>query len=127
MSSSPSGPEKKARDVCVTCHKLSRTPGDPGWQVAPVHVDEGVDAAGALYAREAPEHAGWSHPGRELPGRATTGVPDSKTSETIAMPEIKICRDCHVSARPAEHIEGKIASDCAMCHSFHFGEATVVR
>jgi hypothetical protein len=41
--------------------------------------------------------------------------------------DIKSCRDCHVSARSSEHIEDKLASDCSMCHSFHFGSSGMER
>src|SRR5262249_9985911 len=112
------GPEKKARDVCVTCHKLSRTSGDPGWEVAPVHVTkEWMPKGRFTHAKHLNMRGGRTADENCL--ELHKSAQGSKTTDTIAMPAINICRDGHASVRPAEHVEGKIASECSMCHSFH--------
>jgi len=32
------------------------------------------------------------------------------------MPTIKACRECHGGSRP---VEGKVTSNCLLCHNFH--------
>jgi hypothetical protein len=102
----------KAREVCITCHELTRKGDGAGWQVAPVRVaKEWLPQARFTHAKHATVDCLACH------GQVT----DSQRSGDIAMPDIKSCRECHVSARPAEHVEDRLASECAMCHSFHFG------
>ncbi|OZA92268.1 MAG: hypothetical protein B7X57_08595, partial [Erythrobacter sp. 34-65-8] len=40
----------------------------------------------------------------------------SKTSNDLLLPEVAVCRECHLGedARKAE-----VPSSCAMCHSYH--------
>ncbi len=40
----------------------------------------------------------------------------SKKSEDVLMPSIKVCRDCHAGQK---HEFNKITSDCGLCHGFH--------
>ena len=40
----------------------------------------------------------------------------SKLSSDVAMPTIAKCRDCHGGSKPAE---GKVTSNCLLCHGFH--------
>ncbi|MXO91852.1 cytochrome c3 family protein [Pontixanthobacter aquaemixtae] len=40
----------------------------------------------------------------------------SKTSRDLLLPEIAICRDCHLGEDAAE---AEVPSSCAMCHSYH--------
>jgi hypothetical protein len=43
-------------------------------------------------------------------------VATSKKASDVSMPEIKGCRECHGGPRPAE---GKVMSNCLLCHGFH--------
>ena len=104
---------RKAREVCITCHELTRKSEGAGWQVAPVRV-----------AKEWLPQARFTH-AKHLTVDCLTchnQVTRSERSSDIAMPDIASCRDCHVSGRPTEHVEDKLASECSMCHSFHFGK-----
>ena len=41
------------------------------------------------------------------------------SSEVVLMPPIEKCRECHAGAEPEN---GKVASDCLLCHGFHHPE-----
>jgi hypothetical protein len=105
---------RKAREVCITCHDISRKGGSgTGWQVAPVRVaKEWLPQARFTHAKHLTVDCLACH----------NEVTRSEKSSDIAMPDIASCRGCHVSGRPAEHVEDKLASECSMCHSFHFGK-----
>ena len=46
---------------------------------------------------------------------------NSKTSEDLLLPEIGICRDCHLGEKAAK---AEVPSSCAMCHSYHPSDVT---
>lgn len=100
------------REVCATCHTVSQTesPGseDAGWKVKPVRL-----------AEQWMPQASFSHE-KHLTQKCTIchDVSGSTKAEQIALPDIKKCRECHVGAQP---VAGKVTSDCASCHQFHFG------
>jgi hypothetical protein len=97
----------QTRDVCSTCHYISRSPQGE-WQVAPV-VLTAAWMPGATFT-----HA--KHGAQ--PCISCHDVRASRRSEDVVMPEITRCRECHGGAAAAA---GKLASDCATCHRFHAG------
>ena len=105
--------ERKARKVatelfevrvCSTCHGVTREGTD--WRVAPVR-----------YNRSWMPQARFDH---KTHAQADCGechdVEKSKQATDIAMPTIERCRDCHAGSKP---VEGKVASNCMLCHGFH--------
>lgn len=96
------------RQVCNTCHEVTRKEGGSGWKVAPVRFTQ-IYMPQALFthAKHTTEKCTLCH-----------DVQQSKESKTIAMPDIKKCRECHVGAQP---VQGRVTSDCATCHKFHDG------
>jgi len=98
----------ETRDVCSTCHKVSRKSSDVGWEVAPVRVaDVWMPQALFTHAKHATEPCSKCH-----------DVSRSRDAKDIAMPGIDVCRECHVGVRM---VAGKVTSDCATCHKFHAG------
>ncbi|MDH5245127.1 MAG: cytochrome c3 family protein [Betaproteobacteria bacterium] len=98
----------ETRKVCSTCHGVTRKADGTGWDVAPVRVAEiWMPQALFSHAKHATEKCSKCH-----------DVAQSKDSKHIAMPDIAICRECHVGARA---VAGKVTSDCATCHKFHAG------
>ena len=96
----------ETRKVCSTCHSVSRTAA--GWQVAPVQFTRiWMPQAEFTHAKHATERCVRCH---EIEG--------SKDARTVAMPEIAVCRECHVGAVP---VSGRVTSDCNSCHKFHAG------
>lgn len=62
-------------------------------------------------------HGYFDHEAHEQEDCTTCHAGDtSKTSEDLLMPDIAICRDCHLGE---EAVEAKVPSSCAMCHSYH--------
>jgi predicted CXXCH cytochrome family protein len=99
----------ETRKVCSTCHEVTRKADGTSWEVAPVRI-----------ARVWMPQALFSHAKHST--AACTKCHDvsrSKDSKQIAMPDIAICRECHVGASP---VTGKVTSDCATCHEFHAGK-----
>lgn len=97
----------ETRQVCSTCHNVAPT-ASAGWQVRAVHL-----------ARVWMPQAQFSHE-KHLTQPCTTchEVSQSTKAEHIALPDIKKCHECHVGVQP---VAGKVTSDCASCHKFHFG------
>ncbi len=98
----------ETREVCSTCHEVSRKDGGAGWEVAPVRIAQ-VWMPQALFT-----HA--KHSTQAC--TACHNVMKSEHAGDIAMPNIAKCRECHVGARP---VLNKVTSDCATCHGFHAG------
>lgn len=96
------------RQVCSTCHEVSRKEGGSGWKVAPVRLTQ-VYMPQSLFthAKHTTEKCEKCH-----------DVSQSKESKTIAMPDLAKCRECHVGAKA---VLGRVTSDCATCHKFHEG------
>ena len=47
-------------------------------------------------------------------------VKSSKTTTDILLPQIAQCKDCHAhGASEGARVDGKVQSDCILCHSFH--------
>jgi hypothetical protein len=98
----------QTRQVCTTCHKVTRAANLAGWQVAPVRV-----------ARVWMPQARFTHAKHSAQTCVTChAVTNSTDAKHIAMPDIAKCRECHVGAQA---VAGKVTSDCATCHKFHAG------
>jgi len=96
----------ETRDVCSTCHYVTREPA--GYKVAPVRVAHTwMPQALFTHAKHATERCSTCH-----------DVTRSKKATDVAMPTVEKCRECHVGARA---VIGKVTSDCATCHKFHAG------
>jgi hypothetical protein len=96
------------RQVCSTCHHVSRRSDTAGWEVAPIAIArQWMPAAKFTHARHTTESCTTCH-----------NVTKSVAAEDIAMPDIAKCRECHVGAKPVLH---RVTSDCAICHTFHAG------
>jgi predicted CXXCH cytochrome family protein len=98
----------ETRQVCSTCHEVSRKADGAGWKVAPVRTTQiWMPQALFTHAKHATEQCTKCH-----------DVTGSKESKTIAMPDIASCRECHVGAVA---VTGRVTSDCGTCHKFHAG------
>ena len=98
--------------VCATCHAVTRTPpaarapSEPEWRVAPVRATtEWMPRA--LFNHKAHVQAKCAD---------CHDLSASRKAADVAMPTIKTCRECHAGSRP---VEGKVMSNCMLCHSFH--------
>jgi len=96
--------------VCKTCHAVTRgpahAPATPDWRIAPVRA-----------TTEWMPQARFSHKAHPHVKCADChDVAASKRSADVAMPSIKTCRECHGGSKPSE---GRITSNCMLCHSFH--------
>lgn len=86
--------------VCAECHY----PGGTG--VQPV-----------IQPKRYMAHGWFDHADHKKPKCATChAAPRSSTSADVLLPDIKTCRTCHLGEAAAKP---KVASSCAMCHSFH--------
>ena len=95
-----------SRQVCGTCHEITRKPGQAGWAVAPVRVSRSwMPQAAFTHAKHASAQCSSCH-----------DVSSSKKATDVAMPDIASCRECHVGAQA---VAGKVRSDCATCHGYH--------
>ena len=72
------------------------------------------------------EHGWFDHADHSREKCTTCHVADKSSSATdLLLPGIKTCRTCHLGEEAAKP---KIASTCAMCHSYHpRGAAAPVR
>jgi hypothetical protein len=96
----------ETREVCTTCHDVSRTDG--GWRVAPVAVtSHWMPQSRFTHAKHTAQSCTTCH-----------DVTKSKESRDVGMPKIAKCRECHVGARA---VVDKVTSDCTTCHQFHAG------
>ena len=90
--------------VCKTCHAVSRSA--TGWEVAPIRITtRWMPNAQFDHKAHAQSRCAQCH-----------DVARSKRASDIAIPTIEKCRDCHAGARAAE---GKVTSNCMLCHGFH--------
>jgi hypothetical protein len=92
--------------VCKTCHAVSKE-GDE-WKVAPVRANHHWMPQ-ARFDHRTHEHAKCAD---------CHDVKSSKKSSDVAMPTVESCRECHGGSRP---VEGKVMSNCMLCHGFHDG------
>jgi hypothetical protein len=97
------------RGVCATCHYVSRDAQSGVWRVEPVRMNH-VWMPQALFTHRAHDTQSCT---------TCHEVRHSKRAEDIAMPDLARCRDCHVGVQP---VLGKVTSDCATCHAFHYGK-----
>jgi len=95
--------------ACKQCHEVARRDvkgAPPRWEIAPVTMN-----------RRWMPHARFDH---QAHAQQKCGdchdVARSKASSDVAMPGIAKCRECHGGSRP---VEGKITSNCMLCHGFH--------
>lgn len=96
------------RHVCSLCHTVGRD-ATGSYKVAPVRVTKvWMPQARFTHAKHATERCSTCHE-----------VSQSTKSADIAMPTVETCRDCHVGGRA---VVGKVTSDCAICHTLHFGQ-----
>lgn len=90
--------------VCGECHLPAISDGRPG--VMPVNLPERYFV-----------HGGFDHYAHRQEECSTCHkAENSKTSSDLLMPDIAICRDCHLGENARQ---AKVPSSCAMCHSYH--------
>ena len=94
-----------ARDgVCGECHIPTTSDGQPN--VMPVNIPDRY-----MF------HSTFNHEAHEEEDCETCHAADtSSTSRDLLMPEIAICRDCHLGE---DAPKAEVPSSCAMCHSYH--------
>ena len=86
--------------VCKQCHEVK------GFEVAPVKISP-----------HRMPHARFDHKAHASTKCADChDVAGAKRVSDIALPKIEKCRECHGGSRPAE---GKLTSNCLLCHGFH--------
>jgi hypothetical protein len=96
----------ETRQVCSTCHEVSRVVGEDRWKVASVKISSSwMPQAQFSHAAHGSEPCARCH-----------DVARSTDSKDVAMPQIETCRECHVGAQA---VAGKVTSDCATCHGYH--------
>ena len=98
--------------VCKTCHEVSAVaPAKPGiqsteWRIGPIRANPGWMP-----------HARFNHKAHAQAKCADChDVASSKQGTDVVMPTIGNCRECHGGSRP---LEGKVTSNCLLCHGFH--------
>ncbi|MCA3254372.1 MAG: cytochrome c3 family protein, partial [Alphaproteobacteria bacterium] len=103
---------------------------EPGGACYDCHTVIAPKAAGSLDFRIAPVSLpdrylwnGWfshaDHDTADMPCASCHKANTSKVSADLLLPDLKRCRDCHVS--PAHAAKDKTVSDCAACHVYHEG------
>ena len=91
---------------CNLCHKVMRDPtAEYGWRIPKVHISQRWFSKGEFDHR--------AH--RNSKCEDCHKAKESKSSEDVLLPGIKVCRDCHGGA----HSSDKLASTCITCHKFH--------
>lgn len=92
--------------TCGTCHKITRDADVPsGWNIADVQVSQLWFTKGEFdHVIHRSTDCGDCHE-----------VKQSKKSEEVLLPGIKVCRDCH----GGEDAIGLLDSTCVTCHKFH--------
>ncbi len=98
--------------VCFVCH-----------QIAPVVAADSKPASWKIAPIAITQH--WLPKSRFPHSQHNTfecskchSVEDSKTSADIAIPDLKVCRDCHGGNEP---VRDKARGTCETCHGFHTG------
>jgi predicted CXXCH cytochrome family protein len=95
--------------VCGACHTVTKTAdAENPWKIEPVFITQ------HWLAKSRFEH--FAHKSAKC--EDCHAVAKSKTSEDIAIPDIKNCRGCHSGQLPAKD---KVTSTCESCHGFHLG------
>jgi hypothetical protein len=92
--------------TCGLCHKVTRDTNMPsGWNVPDVQISQLWFSKGAF------DHV--THRSTECAD--CHQAKESKKSEEVLLPGIKVCRDCH----GGEDAVGLLESTCVSCHKFH--------
>lgn len=94
--------------VCAACHGVAKGDAETPWKIAPVNITQ------HWLAKSRFEH--FAH--KTAKCEDCHAVAKSKTSEDIAIPDIKNCRGCHSGQMPEKD---KVTSTCESCHGFHLG------
>ena len=90
--------------VCKQCHDVTRSGKE--WDIAEVKISP----------RRMP-HARFDHKAHgNVKCAECHDVSRTKRIADVPMPKIEKCRECHGGSAP---VEGKVTSNCLMCHSFH--------
>ena len=90
--------------VCGECHIPTTKNGKA--DVMPVHLRDSYFI-----------HGYFDHNAHEQEDCTTCHAADtSKSATDLLMPEIAICRDCHLGEKATQ---AEVPSSCAMCHSYH--------
>ncbi len=90
--------------VCGECHIPTTTNGKA--DVMPVNLRDSYFM-----------HGWFDHKAHQQEDCTTCHAAEtSGTSEDLLMPEIAICRDCHLGEKATQ---AEVPSSCAMCHSYH--------
>ncbi len=123
--------------VCKQCHEVSRTtpPAQatstpakpPSTPAGGPQLVGAIDKPGAQFEiapvkispRRMP-HALFDHKAHAQTKCADChDVARAKRISDVPMPKIEKCRECHGGSKP---VEGKITSNCLMCHAFHHND-----
>jgi len=99
--------------ACYDCHTViaPKAAGSLDFGIAPVSLPDRYLWNGWF------SHA--DHDTRDMPCGSCHKATTSKVSADLLLPDLKRCRDCHVS--PAHAAKDKTVSDCAACHVYHEG------
>jgi cytochrome c1 len=97
--------------VCSTCHQVnaSANPEVP-WKITPVVITQ------HWLPKARFEHS--QHSASEC--SACHSVKNSKSSNDIAIPDLKSCQTCHGGS---EWVANKVKSTCDSCHGFHINQS----
>jgi len=97
--------------VCKQCHDVSVIPAKAGIQ------SRQFDIAEVKLSPHRMPHARFDHKAHgNVKCVDCHDVMRAKRIADVALPKIEKCRECHGGSMPAE---GKVTSNCLMCHSFH--------
>jgi predicted CXXCH cytochrome family protein len=83
-----------------------------GWRIPKVHISQRWFSKGEFDHR--------AH--RNTKCEDCHKAEQSKSSEDVLLPGIKVCRDCHGGA----HSKDKLASTCITCHKFHMPDTLLM-
>lgn len=94
------------RRACATCHEVERLAQEsPAWHVQPVRLNQRWFASSEF---PHPRHANLSC------GKCHAAETSAESSEVL-MPDIAVCRECHVGQQSSSGLR----SGCVSCHSYH--------
>ena len=105
--------------ACFDCHEIDRptNSGSLDYRVKPISTDK------RFYPKSLFDHD--SHDIGNLECKNCHNAEESKTSDDVLLPSIKVCRDCHVGEESfrlgGKMAEGTLPSTCLTCHTFHDG------
>jgi hypothetical protein len=99
--------------VCNTCHAVGVAPSGtassspaPEWRIAPIRANH------RWMPRAQFDHKAHAH----VKCADCHDVANSRRASDVSMPTVARCRECHGGSKP---VEGKITSNCMLCHGFH--------